>query len=153
MMKINSQGGFSLIEVVVALGLLAAVLISVSGLFVLAHRQVDGGRKHSVALSVARDIMEEMDGWGFRQLYLEYGFDGSASSYMADSRTNDVAAGWQDALDAELHSSYAEILVESLDEGAGPPALTAARCIRIQITVHWMEGLRPRSVRLASVRV
>jgi prepilin-type N-terminal cleavage/methylation domain-containing protein len=153
MMELRRKGGFSLIEVVVALGLLAAVLISVSGLFVLAHRQVDSGRKHSVALSVARDILEEMDGWGFRQLYMEYGFDGSASSYTADSRSNDVAAGWQEALNAELQSSYAEILIESLDEAGSPPALTAARGIRVQITVHWMEGLRPRSVRLASVRV
>ena len=79
-MKRKRQRGFSLVEVVVALGLLSAVLISISGLFVLAHKQVDGGRKHSVALSVARDILEEMDGWSFRQLYLEYGLDGSAAS-------------------------------------------------------------------------
>ena len=68
-MASRRQAGFSLVEVVVALGLLAAVLISISGLFVLAHKQVDGGRKNSVALSVARDILEEMDGWSYRQLY------------------------------------------------------------------------------------
>ena len=97
--------------------MLAAVLISISGLFVLAHRQVDGGRKHSVALSVARDILEEMDGWSFRQIYLEYGLDGSAASYTIDSRTNTAAAGWQDALSAELSECHAEILLQSLDGG------------------------------------
>ncbi len=153
MMKLNGDNGFSLIEVVVALGLLAAVLISVSGLFVLAQKQVDGGRKHSVALSVARDILEEMNGWAFRQLYLEYGFDGSATSYTADSRSNGVAAGWQEALDAELQNSHAEILIESIGESGSPPPLGAARYIRVQITVHWKEGLRTRSVQLATVRV
>jgi prepilin-type N-terminal cleavage/methylation domain-containing protein len=152
-MESKQNNGFSMIEVVVALGLLAAVLISVSGLFVLAQRQVDGGRKHSVALSVARDILEEMDGWGFRQLYLEFGFDGSATSYIADSRSNDVAADWQEALSAELKNSYAEILIESLDDAGSPPALEEARSIRLQVTVHWTEGLRSRSVRLAAVRV
>jgi prepilin-type N-terminal cleavage/methylation domain-containing protein len=152
-MKRTRQRGFSLVEVVVALGLLAAVLISISGLFVLAHKQVDGGRKHSVALSVARDILEEMDGWSFRQLYLEYGEDGSAPSYAIDSRTNASAEDWQQALEAELSECHAEILLQALAESGSPPALADAPAIRIDITVFWKEGLRPRSVRLAMIRM
>jgi prepilin-type N-terminal cleavage/methylation domain-containing protein len=147
------QRGFSLVEVVVALGLLAAVLISISGLFVLAHRQVDGGRKHSVALSVARDILEEMDGWSFRQIYLEYGLDGSAASYTIDSRTNGAAAGWQDALAAELSECHAEILLQSLDGSGSPPALVDTRAVRVEVGIFWKEGLRPRSLRLAVARM
>jgi prepilin-type N-terminal cleavage/methylation domain-containing protein len=152
-MKCKRQRGFSLVEVVVALGLLAAVLISISGLFVLARKQVDGGRKHSVALSVARDIMEEMDGWGFRQLYLGYGLDGGAASYTIDSRTNDAAAPWQGALAAELSESHAEILLQAFDGSASPPALSDARAVRVEVRIFWKEGLRPRSLRLAMTRM
>jgi hypothetical protein len=137
----------------VALGLLAAVLISISGLFVLAHKQVDGGRKHSVALSVARDILEEMDTWSYRQLYLNYGLDGSAADYTIDSRTSSVAESWQRALEAELNECHAEIVLQSLDDGGGPPALRNAHGLRVQVTVFWKEGLRPRKVRLAMARL
>jgi type II secretory pathway pseudopilin PulG len=152
-MQRKEQTGFSLVEVVVALGLLAAVLISISGLFVLAHKQVDSGRKHSVALSVARDILEEMDGWAFRQLYSEYGFDGSEASYTVDTRTSVAAEGWQQALTSELSDSHAEIVLASVDQSGGSPALQDARAIRVEVSVYWKEGLRPRSVRLAMTRI
>lgn len=145
--------GFSLVEVVIALGLLAGVLISISGLFVLANRQLDGGRNHSIALSVARDIAEEMDGWGYRQVYSTFGFDGTACAYTVDSRTNGYAGRWQAELESRLDQSYAEIVIESaVDSGPGP-ALREARAIRIRITVRWNEGLRPRQVSLATLRV
>ena len=147
------ERGFSLVEVVIALGLLAGVLIAISGLFVLANRQLDGGRNHSIALSVARDILEEMDGWGYRQVYSTFGFDGAASSYTVDTRTNGYASRWRAELESRLSESYAEIVIESaVDSGPGP-ALRDARAIRVRITVRWSEGLRPRQVSLATLRV
>jgi len=141
------------VEVVVALGLLAGVLIAISGLFVLANRQLDGGRNHSVALSVARDIVEEMDGWGFRQVYTTFGFDGAAGSYAVDSRTNAYAGKWQVELESRLGEPFAEILIESAAEAGAGPALRDARAIRIRVTVRWVEGLRTRQVSLAALRV
>ena len=43
--------GFSLAEVVVALGLLASVLLSIAGLVVMGARQLHGGRSSSEALA------------------------------------------------------------------------------------------------------
>lgn len=149
----SRSGGFSLVENVVALGLLAAVLIAISGLFVLANRQLDGGRNHSVAISVARDILEETESWGYRQVWTAFGFDGAAASYTVDSRVNAAAAQWQAALDAELLDGRAEIRLESVAEGGPGPALRDALAFRVQVTVFWNEGLRERSVRLTAVRV
>jgi len=147
------EAGFSLVEVVVALGLLAGVLISISGLFVLANRQLDGGRNHSIALSVARDILEEMDGWGFRQVYQTFGFDGAAAGYTVDSRTNAYAARWQADLASRLSEASAEIVIESASDSGPGPALREAGAIRVRVTVRWSEGLRPRQVTLAALRV
>lgn len=144
--------GFSLVEVIVALGLLAAVLLSISGLFLVGDRQVKSGRTHSSALAVARDIVEEMNGWGYVDVYRGFGLSGSASSYTVDTRSNTAAAKWQQALDRDLQGSYALIGLESIADGAAP-ALDAATAVRVTVTVFWNEGLRARSVQLATVRL
>ena len=58
-----------------------------------------------------------------------------------------------EALEAELSECHAEILLQSLDDGAGAPALAVARGIRIEVNVFWREGLRPRKLRLAMTRM
>lgn len=149
----RSSRGFSLVEVVLALGLLAVVLISIAGLFVLGARQVRSGRASSEALSVARAILEEMEGWGFRQTYERYQLDGSATSYEIDSRTNPTAALWQTSLESMLRGAWASIELQSI----GPPGptlpLNRTRAIRVLVTVHWSEGQRPRKVQLGTVRL
>lgn len=60
----SDERGFSLLEVILALGMLAAVLVSTTGLLVMGSYQTKSGRTASEALSVARTILEEMQGWG-----------------------------------------------------------------------------------------
>ena len=50
-MRRRDEKGFSLIEVVIALGLLAGVLIAIAGLFILGGRSVKSGRTSSEALA------------------------------------------------------------------------------------------------------
>lgn len=150
----RNQEGFSLVEVIVALGLLGGVLISVAGLFVLGGRQVKSGKTATEALSVARGILEQMNGWGFHQVYTLLGSDGSTVSFTADTRTidEDSMEKWQPLLDEKLLNSYAEIEVTSLSSGAAPN-LDATKSIRIVVTVHWDEGRRPRTLQVATVRM
>ncbi len=151
-MKRREERGFSLIEVVIALGLLAGVLISISGLFVLGGKQVKSGRTSSEALSVGRDILEEINGWGFKQTYSLFGFDGTAATYNVDTRTNAFAAKWQQVLDQKLLNAYATIEVRSLANGA-VPNLDTTRAIRVLVTVRWQDGTRPRSLQVGTVRM
>lgn len=145
------ERGFSLVEVILALGLLAMVLLSISGLFVLGGRQVKSGRQSTQALSVARAIVEEMEGWSFRQTYERYGFDGSQTAYVVDTRTNGYARKWQDALDGALAGAWATIELVSL--GNPPQPLSATAAIRVLVTVHWEETGRQRQLRLGMVRL
>jgi type II secretory pathway pseudopilin PulG len=146
--------GFSLIEVVLALGLLAMVLISISGLFILGARQVRSGRSSSEALSVARAILEDMEGWGFRQVYERFGLAGAEVSYQVDSRANAYAVPWQDELTSMIPGSYATIDLLSLGSPGGPaPVLGRTQAIRILVTIHWNEGSRGRQLQLGTVRL
>jgi hypothetical protein len=147
------SAGFSLPEATVALGILGSVLISMAGLFVMAERIVHGGKHQTKALAIARDILEETNGWHFDGLYQTFGLDGSATSYTLDSRTESYASGWQAMLDEDLGSAHAEITLESLEVGGSTPALRDARCIRVAVTVHWRNEQRSRAVSVATVRM
>ncbi len=150
----RNERGFSIVEVVFALGLLAVVMISISGLFVLGARQVASGRASSEALAAARGILEEMEIWGFRQTYERFGLDGDASTYSIDSRSSPVAVRWQAGLDAVGRDAYASIELSSVGPGGGPPPpMNRTRAIRVLVTVHWSEGLRARRLELATVRL
>jgi type II secretory pathway pseudopilin PulG len=154
-MKRHHEQGFSMVEVVLALGLLAGVLISIAGLFILGTQQVESGRTATEALSVARGIIEEIDGWGFRQTYQLFGVDGSAATTATvDTRAAAYAAKWQTTLDDALFASHAEIAIESLGPVGGPvPPLDATRAIRVVVTVFWDERGRSRQIRLGTVRM
>lgn len=152
--RAGRQDGFTLVEVVLALALLGTVMISISGLFVLGIHQLKSGRGQSTALSVGRDVMEEMQGWHFDHLYAAFGEDGSAASYVIDTRTNVFAGKWQTVLADDLApGAYAEIEIESISDGGIPPNLDAARCIRLSVTVYWTEELRERRLSLATIRM
>ena len=153
----RNEHGFSLIEVVVALALLAGVLISIAGLFVIGARQVESGRESTEALSVARGIIEQMNKWGFKQTYELFGANGTASAYTFDTRTitDPPTTGmgkWQPMLSQKIPGSYATITVSSIAPGA-PPVLNATRAMRVVVTVRWTERLRQRQVQLATVRM
>ncbi len=154
----GAERGFSIIEMIVALGLLAGVLIAVSSLFVLGGKQVKSGRTSSEAMAVGRDILEEMNNWGFKQTYLLFGLDGAANTYTIDTRTSTAAVctAWQSNLNAKLGASaYATIELDSLAQTGTPPVMNASSCrnIRVLVTVNWSQGTRPRSLVVGTVRM
>ncbi len=59
------EAGMSMIEVLIALGIMAGVLISVASLFVLGGQRVKGGRDMTQALAVASDITEGLRVQGY----------------------------------------------------------------------------------------
>ncbi len=142
-----------MVEVIFSLGLLAGVLVSTTSMFVLGNRQIDSGRTASEALSISRSVLEEMQGWGFRQTYSVYGYDGTATPYTVDTRSNSYAAKWQSTLSSKLLNGYATIALDSLGPTLPVPALDSTQAIRVIVTVHWEEGSRLRRVRLGTVRM
>jgi type II secretory pathway pseudopilin PulG len=152
-MKKTGQGGYSLIEVILSLGLLAGVMLPSAWLLDLAAHQAKSGRTASEALAVARSIQEEMQSWGFHQTHLQYGLDGTATSYAIDTRTNAYASRWQATLEEKLDRPWATILLESTGPGGTAPTMDGTRAIRITVTVYWRERSRHRSISLTATRM
>lgn len=157
----DRQKGFSLVEVVIALALLAGVLITISGLFVVGAKQVKSGRASSESLAVAREIHEEMYGWGYSQLWEMFGYDGQAVRYALDTRTCGTCSAWQTTLVTKLGpSAYGNIEVVSVANANGAVnnfadafGSVAAKTVRVSVTVHWTEiSGRERSVTVGTTR-
>ena len=149
----EAQRGFSLAEVVVALGILASVLISVAGLLVVGNRLVKSGRGSSLALAVARDILEECAGRSFAGLYEEFGCDATQSICTIDTSlpVDPAMAQWKQMVDRDLFEGFVEVRIESVETGT--PPLRESRALRIRVSVFWTEGPRARSASLATVRM
>ena len=148
----RADNGFGLIEVMISLGILSGVMMAIGSLFVLSQQQIKSGRAATEALSVAQSIVETMQGWGFGETYSRFGYDGAATSYTVDSRTNGAAAAWQTAVSSKLSGAYATIDLASLSSGT-PPAMSSTSAIRVTVTIFWSERNRPRTIRLATVRM
>lgn len=149
----GTQGGFSLVEVTLALGLLGSVLISIAGLSVLGARQLASGRASTLALGTAASILERMEGSSLKQTYEGFGLDGSEASQRVDSRLDPLAVGWRSELDAALRGADLEIELASVEPGGPAPPLIRARAVRVVVRVRWREGARCRALELATVRL
>src|SRR2546422_11361066 len=81
----NGERGFSLIEVVLAIGILAGVLLSICSMFILGGRQLKTGKTMTEATAIAHDIMETFDKLSFTSLYTTFGATTSTTSVTAVS--------------------------------------------------------------------
>jgi len=148
-MKRRDERGFSLIEIVIALGLLAGVLISVAGLFVLGGRSVKSGRTSSEALAAGKQVVEAMNGWAFAQLWTNFGYDGLAKTYTVDTTTCLTAdcVAWQSSLVSKLGpTAKATIQIESVSQAAlaipdfaDNTGYTTAKNVRLTVNVNWTQ--------------
>lgn len=135
-----------------ALGLLAGVVLSMAGLIVVGTRWVASGRHGSEATALARDVIEEIDAWGFRQTYLEFGC--APGTAMCDVvSTHPRMAAWGAAAAHRLGGRLEDGGRIGLRiEPVAAASLSAASVLRITVLIEWEEGARSRSMRLIRVR-
>lgn len=150
----DPEAGFSLVEVMLALGLLAAVLVSITSLFIIGGKRVAQGRERTEALSVGTHVMENLDQMSYRGLYTNFSTasdPGAATGPLViDSRTNTaaLALGWQNLIDSRLEDGYATVTITRV---AGTNFRTAD-ALRVTTTVYWDDLNRTRNITLETVR-
>ena len=151
---VGRAAGFSMVEVLLALGLLGAVLVSITSLFIIGGKRVAQGRERTEALSVATHIMESLDTMSYRGLYTNFSAasdpGAAAGPLTIDSRTHSVAQslGWQNLIDDKLEGSFAVVTIQRI----GGTSFRTARAIRTRTTIFWDDLNRTRNVTLETVR-
>ncbi|HEY0142151.1 MAG TPA: prepilin-type N-terminal cleavage/methylation domain-containing protein [Thermoanaerobaculia bacterium] len=68
----RSEGGFNLIELLIAIALLGVVVLSLMTLFALARSNVTSGRQMTHAISVGTRIMEDLSGLAIDDIYANH---------------------------------------------------------------------------------
>jgi len=147
------EAGMSLIEVLIALGIMASVLISVASLFVLGGQRVKGGRNMTQALAVASDITEGLRVQGYLTMPESLpsccggGSCDAVTGCTVDSRTDAFAlAEWQPWVDQELYLGHAEITITPIGGSISPSTFASSDGIRVHVEILWTEGTSQRSV-------
>ena len=144
---IHLDRGTSLIEAIVALGLLAGVLLSACGLFQSAARQVRAGANVSLALATARSVLEELELVSFRGVLALLACDATLGS-CEGAATAPAVSLWNVRARQALHDGLVQVEVEAV----GAPALAQAPGLRIRVRISWSEGARRPALVLAAFR-
>ena len=140
--------GASLVEAVIALGLLGGLVLSVSGLAVLGLRQVGAGGKASRAHAAAVGVLEELELRSFRRTYVGLGCDGAAPICRVGSG-DPIAEPWNAIVADAVPGGRLEIRIEPV----GATSLNEALLLRVVVEISWQEGPRSRRLLLTTVRV
>ncbi|HEY2093762.1 MAG TPA: prepilin-type N-terminal cleavage/methylation domain-containing protein [Thermoanaerobaculia bacterium] len=86
----NTQRGFNLVEVLVAMAITAVVILSVATLFVMGRRNVYAGKQMTAAVAVATRITEDFSHMTHAEVYDKFGLSpdtGYAGATLAASNT------------------------------------------------------------------
>lgn len=146
-----AEAGYSLIEVILAIAILAGVLISIGSMFALGGRQVKTGKTMTEATVLVQDIMEEFDKMSFNGLYTGLGATASDTSMTVDSATlGSPIESWQAEIERKLNNGSASVTI--LPVGAGTPNFGTAAGIRLTVSLSWTELGRQQTVSASTVR-
>ncbi|ANM28564.1 hypothetical protein ABI59_01440 [Acidobacteria bacterium Mor1] len=140
--------GFTLVESLVALSLMAGVLLSTAALLAWGERRLAAGRRSSIAMAAANSVTESLQSEPYHHLYTALGGASHGRLLQVDSRRDAAAARWS-PLVGELPDGFVTVRVEALPGG---DSFLASRGLRVTVQVGWRGGRRQREVRLCTVR-
>jgi type II secretory pathway pseudopilin PulG len=141
----------TLVEILVALGILAGVLVSVASLFVLGGQRVSSGRHMTEATAIASDILEEINQMGSQVTGIFPSCTTATGCTVATDTDSFASAQWQSLIDQTLFQGRAEITLTPIGGPTSPPDFSSAEGLRVRVEVLWMEGTNQR--RLATETV
>ena len=159
-----ATAGYSLIEILVAIGLIGGVVVVIASLLATGARSVHSGRHMTTAVALGKTVMEDVLAWPYGRVWAQTG--GAATDTTATWTTaeaNPAYAGSSDAAEmsatcdawrvavSELPNavlSYQVDGIEALPDGVsdGLTSFGEARLLRVIVLITWSEsGGRARS--------
>ena len=149
----RSQGGFSLIEVTLAMGLLATVLISIASLFILGGKQVKDGKSMTAAAAITHEIMEKIEQKHYTETYTYFGgTDASTSLSVSTTTIGNIATQWQAEIEEKLGPQASGTITVTPLGTASPLTMLTSEALQVNVTITWSELGRSRNVSLQAVR-
>ena len=153
----KNEAGYSLVEVLIALGLMSGVMVAVCSMFVLGGTYVKAGKQLTQATALSQDMMEDLNKYSYSGAYLllQGGTpDPNATSVTSDTRVVGSVADttWGSNIRTKLFQGYAVVSMQPIGGTASPPRFATGEGVRVTITLGWKEMRRNRSVKIENVR-
>jgi len=149
----RSAAGMTLVEVLIAVGILAGVLVSVASLFVLGGQRVKSGREMTEATTIASDILESLNSTGFDQLTTLFPTCGTNTGCTVRTDVDSYAsAQWQATISGSLYRGYGEISLTPVGGTVTPATFASGEGLRLRVRILWTEGTNTRTIAVESLR-
>ena len=146
------ERGMSLIEVLIALGIMAGVLVSVASLFVLGGQRVKSGREMTEAPAVAGDILEEINSLGSQLTEIFPSCTTNTGCTVVTDTDTYASAQWQSLIDESLYQGRADITLTPIGGVLTLPTFASSERIRIRVDVVWTEGTNQRTLSVETLQ-
>ena len=149
----RSERGMTLVEVIVALGILAGVLVSVASLFVLGGAHVKHGAQVTEGSTIASDVLEELVNLNRSAVVDVFPSCAAATTGCTVSSLTDAfaSAQWQSLIDQSLYQGSADIILTPIGGTVAPPTFASCEGVRINVRISWSEGTNVRSVTMETL--
>jgi Tfp pilus assembly protein PilV len=153
----KGEQGYSLVEVLISLGLMTGVMVAVCSMFVLGGTYVKSGKQLTQATALGQDILEDINKQSYTGLYLLLqgsSPDPNATSVTSDTRTSTSVADdlWGSNIRSKLYQGYAVVSMRPIGGTVSTPTFASGEAIRISVELGWKELRRNRTVKLEAVR-
>ncbi len=151
----SRRSGFSLVEVVIGMGMASGVVMAICSMHALASIQISSGKRMTAATVLASEIMEDLGRVrGSRDAVIVSCGGPGAASASSDSRQAGSAADvlWGQAARIRLHRGWAVVSLTPLGGAAVPATFASAQGVRASVEVGWDEGGRTRTIRMDQAR-
>ena len=135
----RSSAGFTLVELMVALVVLAIGIQVVGRMVVFAQRHATHGREETMAVSLAEEVREKIMSDNFDDLISI--FDAMDTDNLASIPT--PCQDWADHVLAGLGPG-GRATVEVMDENEDPEIVTGM--VSVLVTMYWQEGAVTKSL-------
>jgi len=153
----RGRGGYSLVEVIISLGILTGVIVAIASMFVLAGSNVKSGKLLTEATSLGEDMMEDINKLSYTGVQASFAGATNISTFnnfTADTRTGGsyAATTYASAITSKLWKGYGLITLQPIGGNVKPATFASGEAIRVTITIFWTELRRNRSVTIEGVR-
>jgi prepilin-type N-terminal cleavage/methylation domain-containing protein len=161
-MRRISERGYNLIEIVVAMAILAMVLLSVVTLFFLARRNVYSGQQRSRANAIAVRVLEDFSYLTADEVLTNLALDDNLPApagtcactdiYNTDSGAPAFVNNWDTLVDtSQFLNGRVGVRITPIG-GVSPNHYTTANFLRIAVIVRWNEELRTRQIIVSTAK-
>ena len=173
----DSERGYNLVEVLIAMALMGTVLMSIMGLFYFGRRNVYSGKEMTEAVAVATHVREDLSAMTKAAALAAFGLGAAttgttntvagqtfSNSFVRTTTsisattdpTGNYLTKWQNEMvnDSKFQNGVVTlVLIPDKDPLHGTAQLKDASVVRIRVFVTWGEAVRTRQVVLDVIKL